>query len=89
MFDIPGVSNGNWANNQRIVANKAFVDANPAAAKLFSLMKLSANDISAQNLRMRDGEKDEAAIGRHVQAWINGHRKTWDGGLAAARAAAK
>ena len=63
--------------------------ANPAAAKLFAVMKLSANDISAQNLRMRDGEKDAADIARHVQAWIAGHRATYDGWLQAARAAAK
>ena len=84
-----GADYGFQANNQRIVANQAFADANPAAAKLFELMKLSANDISAQNLRMRDGEKDEADIQRHVQAWIKGHRKTYDSWLAAARAAAK
>lgn len=84
-----GADYGFQANNQRIVANKAFVQANPSAGKLFALMNLSANDISAQNLRMRDGEKDAAAIGRHVSAWIKGHQKTWDGWLAAARAAAK
>lgn len=84
-----GLDYGFQANNQRIVANKAFVTANPAAAKLFALMKLSANDISAQNLRMRDGEKSEADIGRHVQAWIQGHQKTYDAWLAAARKAAK
>lgn len=80
---------GFQANNQRIVANKAFADANPAAAKLFSVMKLSANDISAQNLRMRDGEKEPADISRHVQGWIQAHRKTYDSWLADARAAAK
>ncbi len=84
-----GADYGFQANNQRIVANLAFVKANPAAGKIFELMKLSANDISAQNLRMRDGEKDAAAIDRHVDAWVKGHRKTWDGWLTAARAAAK
>jgi glycine betaine/proline transport system substrate-binding protein len=84
-----GADYGFQANNQRIVANKAFTQANPAAAKLFAVMKLSANDISAQNLRMRDGEKEAADIARHVQGWIEAHRKTYDGWLAAARAAAK
>lgn len=83
-----GANYGFQANNQRIVANKAFAQANPAAAKLFTLMQLSANDISAQNMRMRDGEKDAADISRHVQAWIQGHQRTYDGWLAAARAAA-
>jgi glycine betaine/proline transport system substrate-binding protein len=84
-----GADYGFQANSQRIVANRAFAKANPAAAKLFSEMKLSANDISAQNLRMRDGEKSEADITRHVQAWVDGHRKTYDAWLSAARAAAE
>ncbi len=84
-----GADYGFQANNQRIVANLEFVKANPAAGKLFAEMKLSANDISAQNLRMRDGEKTPADIERHVKGWIEGHRKTYDAWLDAARAAAK
>ena len=84
-----GADYGFQANTQRIIANKAFAMANPAAAKLFAEMKLSNNDISAQNLRMRDGEKTEADIQRHVQAWIGGHQKVYDDWLAKARGAAK
>ena len=80
-----GADYGFQANNQRIVANLDFVKANPSAGKLFAAMKLSANDISAQNLRMRDGEKSPEDIARHVQAWIKGHQKIYDGWLAAAR----
>ena len=87
---LPDGSNyGFQANNQRIVANRAFAEANPAAAKLFEVMTLSANDISAQNLRMRDGENKPADIARHVSSWIQAYRSTYDGWLAAARAAAK
>jgi len=87
---LPDGSNyGFQANNQRIVANRAFAEANPAAAKLFAEMKLSANDISAQNLRMRDGEKSEADIARHTDAWIKANQATFDGWLEAARQAAK
>ncbi len=87
---LPDGSNyGFQANIQQIVANKAFTDANPAAAKLFSIMELSANDISAQNLRMRDGEKTEKDIERHTEGWIKAHQATFDGWLEAARAAAK
>lgn len=87
---LPDGSNyGFQANTQHIVANRAFAEANPAAAKLFEIMHISANDISAQNLRMRDGEDSAADIDRHVDAWIKGHQDTWDGWLAEARAAAK
>lgn len=84
-----GADYGFQANNQRIVANLDFVKAHPSAGKLFEVMTLSANDISAQNLRMRDGEKNPADITRHVQAWVQAHQKTYDGWLASARAAAK
>jgi glycine betaine/proline transport system substrate-binding protein len=87
---LPDGSNyGFQANTQRIIANKEFTDANPAAAKLFSIMKLSNNDISSQNLRMRDGEKSEKDIERHVDSWIKGHQNTFDGWLAEARKAAQ
>ena len=87
---LPDGSNyGFQANDQRIVANRAFAEANPAAAKLFSIMKLSANDISAENLKMRDGEASEADIARHTDAWIAGHKDLWEGWLKEARAAAK
>ncbi len=86
---LPDGSNyGFQANTQRIVANKEFTEANPAAAKLFSIMKLSNNDISAQNLRMREGEKSEKDIERHVESWIKAHQKTFDGWLEEARKAA-
>ncbi|KAA5605160.1 glycine betaine/L-proline ABC transporter substrate-binding protein ProX [Roseospira marina] len=84
-----GANYGFQANDQRIVANKDFAEANPAAAKLFEIMQISSNDISAQNLKMRDGEDSEADIARHVEGWISGHQKTWDGWLEEARAAAE
>ena len=83
-----GTNYGFQANDQRIVANREFAEANPAAAKLFEVMKLSANDISAQNKRMRDGEKSAEQIDAHADAWIKGHRAIFDKWLEAARAAA-
>ena len=55
-----GQNYGFVINTQRIVANRAFVEKNPAAGKLFEVMKLSVGDINAQNLRMRDGENKPA-----------------------------
>ena len=87
---LPDGSNyGFQANTQRIVANRAFAEANPAAAELFRIMKLSNNDISAQNLRMRDGEDSQADIKRHTDAWIKANQATFDGWLKQARAAAR
>jgi glycine betaine/proline transport system substrate-binding protein len=76
-------------NTQRIVANKAFVQKNPAAATLFDVMQVSVGDINAQNLRMRDGENKPADIERHTDAWIKSHQKTFDGWITQSLAAAK
>ena len=84
-----GKNYGFVVNKQQIVANKAFVEKNPAAGKLFEVMKLSINDINAQNNRMAQGENTAADIDRHTDGWIKAHQKTFDGWLAQARAAAK
>lgn len=75
-------------NNEYIVANKDFVAKNPAAARLFEIMVLPVHDISAQNRLMRDGENRQQDIERHTDAWIQAHRKTFDGWIAQARQAA-
>lgn len=79
---------GFQANDQRIVANRDFAEAHPDAAHLFSIMRLSANDISAQNHRMRDGEDSEADIERHADAWIRANQERFDAWVAEAREAA-
>ncbi|MCF7988859.1 MAG: glycine betaine/L-proline ABC transporter substrate-binding protein ProX [Thiohalocapsa sp.] len=87
---LPDGSNyGFQANDQRIIANRAWAEANPAAAKLFSIMKVSNNDISAQNLRMRDGEDSPKDIERHADAWIAANRAKVDQWLDEAKAAAQ
>ena len=42
-----GKNYGFIANNQQIVANKAWAEQNPAAAKLFEIIKLPVGDINA------------------------------------------
>jgi glycine betaine/proline transport system substrate-binding protein len=87
---LPDGSNyGFQANKQRIVANRAFTDAHPDAAKLFAIMRVSNNDISAQNLRMRDGEASAKDIERHADAWIRANQAKFDGWIAEAMKAAK
>ncbi|RCX32034.1 glycine betaine/L-proline ABC transporter substrate-binding protein ProX [Thioalbus denitrificans] len=83
-----GSNTGFQANSQRIVANREFAEENPAAAKLFAIMEISSNDISAENLMMRDGEDSEKDIERHAEEWIKAHQETFDGWVAEARKAA-
>ncbi|MGQ7273015.1 glycine betaine/L-proline ABC transporter substrate-binding protein ProX [Marinobacter sp. V034] len=84
-----GKNYGFEINSERIVANKAFAKANPAAAKLFEVMELSVNDVSAQNMKIRDGEDSQEQIMAHTQSWIKSHRETYDNWLKAARDAAE
>jgi glycine betaine/proline transport system substrate-binding protein len=85
---LPDGSNyGFQANVQRIIANREWAEANPAAAKLFAIMRVPTSDISAQNLAMRDGDDSPAAIERHANAWIAANRGTFDAWIARAKAA--
>jgi glycine betaine/proline transport system substrate-binding protein len=83
-----GKNLGFAVDSLRIVARNDFLQANPAAAKLFELAKIDINDISAQNKLIADGEDSSDAIDRHVTAWIKAHQAEYDGWLEAARAAA-
>ncbi|MNE80663.1 Glycine betaine-binding periplasmic protein precursor [compost metagenome] len=83
-----GKNYGFVANRQHIVANKQWVAKNPAAGKLFELMKLSVNDINAQNNRMFLGENKPADIDRHTEGWIRAHQATFDDWIAQSLAAA-
>ncbi len=75
-------------NDIRIVANKDFVEKNPAAKKLFEVFSMSVADISAQNALMRDGEDSMQDIERHADEWIAAHPDQWAEWLEAARQAA-
>ncbi len=76
-------------SNERIVANKAFAEANPAAAKLFAVAQLPIADVNAENTLLNDGENQPEQIQQHADNWIKANRATVDKWLAEARAAAK
>ena len=84
-----GKNYGFVVNTQHIVANKDFVQKNPAAGKLFEVMKVSVNDINAQNLRMSHGENQPKDVERHTDSWIKAHQKTFDSWIAQSLAAVK
>lgn len=73
----------------RVVATREFLNANPAARKLFEVAKLDINDVSAENKLIAEGEDSSADIDRHVADWIKAHQAEFDGWIAAARAAAE
>ena len=81
--------NGFMVYDITVVANKKFLEKNPAAAKFLESFKLTIGDVSAQNTRMNEGEKSDKAIAKHVDEWIAAHQDAWNGWLDAARKAAK
>jgi len=84
-----GKNYGFIAKNQQIVTNKAWAEQNPAAAKLFEIIKLPVGDINAQNYMMSQGQNKASDIERHTDGWIKAHQKTFDGWISQALAAAK
>ena len=73
----------------RIVANKAFVNKNPAIKKFFEVFTLPLGDINEQNTRMNEGEKSPKDIEAYVDKWIARNQEKWNGWLEAARMAVK
>ena len=73
----------------RIVANKKFMDKNPAAKKFFEVFKLPLQDINAQNTLMNEGHKSAQDIQNQVDDWIAKNKTTWNTWLAEARKAAE
>lgn len=73
-----GSDYGFAVNTTRIVVNRAWAEKNPAAVKLFEVMRLPLADINAQNERMRAGESSQEDIARHVDGWIKFHQQLFD-----------
>jgi glycine betaine/proline transport system substrate-binding protein len=73
----------------KAVLNKEFAEENPAALKFLSLVQITTDDESAQNLKMQDGENSGKDIERHASEWVAAHREQFDTWIAASRAAAK
>ncbi|MGF1724341.1 glycine betaine/L-proline ABC transporter substrate-binding protein ProX [Photobacterium nomapromontoriensis] len=84
-----GKNYGFEMNSMRIIANKTFTDENPAAAKLFEIIKLNINDVSAQNMIMSQGKNSSADIESHANAWIKSHQATFNTWLDEAKQAAR
>jgi len=72
----------------KAVLNRDFAEDNPAAEAFLSQIQISASTESAQNLKMRNGEKSMEDIKRHAEEWIAANRDTFDGWLEHARTAA-
>ncbi|WP_296746928.1 glycine betaine/L-proline ABC transporter substrate-binding protein ProX [Mesorhizobium sp.] len=76
---VEGIGNlGFTVNTQRIVANKAFLEQNPAARKFMELITMSVDDVNAENLKMHRGEDSDQDVRRHAEDWKAAHKAQWD-----------
>ena len=87
--EFEGKNLGFAVDSIRVVARNDFLEANPAAKKLFELATIDINDVSAENKLIADGEDSSEAIDKHVADWIAAHQAEYDGWLAEARKAAE
>ena len=84
---VDGKNLGFVVDRMRIVANKKFAAANPAAKRLFELIEIPIEDVSAENQLLQEGEDSLGDIHRHAMEWIENHQQLFDSWLEQARLA--
>ncbi|NEO51642.1 MAG: glycine betaine/L-proline ABC transporter substrate-binding protein ProX [Okeania sp. SIO3B5] len=82
---VDGKNLGLPKSDQRIVANKKFLENNPVAKKWFELVEISVADMNAESLRIKEGEDKPEDILRHAQEWVNNNQQKYDNWLETAR----
>ncbi|MEM9274265.1 MAG: glycine betaine/L-proline ABC transporter substrate-binding protein ProX [Cyanobacteria bacterium P01_F01_bin.143] len=63
---------------QRIVANKEFLAANPIVKNWFELVQIPAEDINRESLLIQEGENKPEDIQRHAQEWVANNQELFD-----------
>ncbi|NES08449.1 MAG: proline/glycine betaine ABC transporter substrate-binding protein ProX, partial [Okeania sp. SIO2F4] len=85
---LDGKNIGFSRTQQRIVANKKFLEANPVAKRWFELVEIPVADMNGESLRIKEGEDKPEDILRHAQEWVKNHQQKYDSWLETARQAA-
>ncbi|NET62472.1 MAG: proline/glycine betaine ABC transporter substrate-binding protein ProX, partial [Symploca sp. SIO2E6] len=82
---VDGKNLGFPTDRQRIVVNKEFLAANPAAKRWFELVTIPAEDMNSESLRIKNGEDSAKDIRRHAEEWVEQNQELFDGWLEQAR----
>ena len=85
---VDGKNLGVGVDQVRVMANKKFLAANPAAKRLFELMKVPIEDVNAQQKLVQDGESSPKDIRRHAEEWIKKNQEIFDSWVESAKKAA-
>ena len=75
---VNGKNHGLPKSEQRIVANKKFLAANPVAKRWFELVQIPVEDINQESLRIKEGENKPKDIQRHAQEWVANNQELFD-----------
>lgn len=87
--EAEGICQLGWiAADIQVTANNDFLAANPAAAKLFELVKLPIIEVSLANVEQDGGRNTNDDIAALASEWIERNRELVDGWLHEAAAAA-
>ncbi len=62
----------------RVIANKEFLAANPAAKRLFELIEIPIEDVNAQQKLVQEGESSPQQIRRHAEEWVENNQALFD-----------
>ncbi len=81
-----GRNPGFGVNDNYVLINKEFAEANPKAMAFFNGLRISVPDLSAMMLRMNDGEKEPHQLEQIAKDWIAANQTDWDELIAAAMA---
>ncbi|MDY7016229.1 MAG: glycine betaine/L-proline ABC transporter substrate-binding protein ProX [Cyanobacteriota bacterium] len=84
---VKGENLGFLVNRVLIIANKTFLEANPAAKRWLEQVQIPIEDISAEGQLLQQGENRPEDIRRHAREWVENNRQQVDRWLEAAREA--
>ncbi|MGB5967878.1 MAG: glycine betaine/L-proline ABC transporter substrate-binding protein ProX [Spirulinaceae cyanobacterium] len=79
---VEGQNLGFLVNKVRIIANKKFLEANPAAKIWLEQVQIPTEDISAEGQLIQKGESSPKDIRRHAQEWVENNQQEVDNWLA-------
>ncbi len=75
-------------NDVYVVANKDFMEENPAAAKFLSIVEIPISAVNAAQVKLRDGEDTVEDFRRHAEDWVAANQEQFDTWVAEAAAVA-
>ena len=82
-----GRNPGFGVNDNYVLVNREFAEANPKAKAFFNGLRISVPDLSAMMLRMNEGEKEPHQLEQIAKDWIAANQADWDTLIATAMAA--